>query len=95
MERVMQYLDDLEDYVYALAMVARRVARVVAALLMVVLSAAIPLGILLLAFVQPPLGLAAATMLSVILLYRAVVSGPPRRTDLLEPAAAEGQLQPH
>lgn len=95
MERVMQYLDDLEDFVYALALAAGRIARVLVGLLGVALSVATPVGIVALAFVQPPLGLAAATMLSVILLYRAVVSGPRRRPELLRTASAEGQLQPH
>ena len=96
MERVMQYLDDLEDLVCAAAVAAARTGRTLVALLCLLLALATPLGIVLLAFVQPPLGLAAATMLSVILLYRAVVTGPPRRAAVLEPVSqGEGQLQPH
>lgn len=98
MERLMQYLDDLEDFVCALILAARRIARVAGALLGLALSIATPIGILVLALAQPPLGLAAATMLSVVLLYRAVVYRPGqlRRPELAgQPGAApEGQLQP-
>lgn len=94
MERVMQYLDDLEDFVCAIVLAAGRIARALVGVLALALSVATPVGILLLALIQPPLGLAAATMLSVILLYRAVVNGP-RRAGLEPAAAPEGQLQPH
>jgi membrane protein implicated in regulation of membrane protease activity len=95
MERVMQYLDDLEDLVCALVLAAGRIARAIAALVGLVLSVAIALGIVALTLLQPPLGLASATMLSVILLYRAVVSGTVRRPQLLDvTSSAEGQLQP-
>lgn len=95
MERLMQYLDDLEDSVCALALAAGRIARMVGALLGLVLSIATPVGILLLSLARPPLGLAAATMLSVVWLYQAVVNHPARLRQAAAPQAShEGQLQP-
>ncbi|HZD51462.1 MAG TPA: hypothetical protein VE175_00310 [Woeseiaceae bacterium] len=78
MERLMQYMDDLEDVIYALALAAGRIARAAGALIRLAAAIATPIGIFLLALVQLPLGLAAATLLSVILLYRAVVNRPAR-----------------
>ncbi|HEU5482975.1 MAG TPA: hypothetical protein VFU80_07800 [Sphingomicrobium sp.] len=94
----MQYLDDLEDLVCALALATGRIARIAARLLGLALSIATPIGILLLALARPPLGLAVATMLSVVWMYQMVVNRPGR---LRQPAAPqppaphEGHLQPH
>ena len=78
MERMMQVLDDLEDLIYAVALVAGRILRAVQALAFMILSVALQVGALLLALAQPPLGLAIAAILSVTLLYRSVVGEHPR-----------------
>lgn len=80
MERLMQYLDDLEDFVYAAALAAGRIVRILQALAFMAMSVALQVGALLLALTQPPLGLAVAAILSVTLLYRTVVNHPPRIT---------------
>lgn len=96
MERLMQYLDDVEDFLYAIVMAAGRIARALGAVLWLAASIATPVGIVLLALSQPPLGLGAATMLSVILLYRAVVNRPgqARQPSLVPPSGARETLQP-
>ena len=78
MERVMQVLDDLEDFVCALALAAGRILLAVRALLLLVASLVFQAGALLLAVAQPPLGMAIAALLSVTLLYRTVVGQHPR-----------------
>lgn len=74
MERIVQYLDDIEDLLYATALLAerlRRVLRVVAAA--VVAFCTLAVGFLL-ALTQPPLALAMVSLLMVTALYRATVS---------------------
>lgn len=93
MECLMQYLDDLEDFIYAVVLAAGRIIRAAGALLGLVMSIATPVGIVLLGLARPPLGLAAATMLSVVMLYRAVVNRP--GPGLVRHAASpERRLQP-
>lgn len=73
MERLAQYLDDIEDLVYAVALIAERLRRVVRKLVTVLLAlATLTLGFLL-AMAQPPLALAAVALLMVTALYRAAV----------------------
>lgn len=74
----MQYLDDVEDFFYAVALAAGRIAGALQALAVMAASVALQIGALLLALAQPPLGLAVASILSVTLLYRTVVSQHPR-----------------
>ena len=73
MERIVQYLDDLEDLVYAVALTAERLRRA----LRRVVTAFLALGMLalglLLALSQPPLAVAAVSLLMVTALYRAAV----------------------
>ena len=80
MERMMHVLDDVEDFVYAVALAAGRILRAVRALAFMIVSIALQVGALLLALTQPPLGMAVATLLSVTLLYRTVVGPHPRIT---------------
>jgi hypothetical protein len=83
MERIAQYLDDLEDLIYAVALTAERVRRVFRKLVTVLLAlGTLALGFLL-ALSQPPLALAAVALLMVTALYRAAVGnarGTARRT---------------
>jgi hypothetical protein len=83
MERIAQYLDDLEDLVYAVALIAERLRRAVRRIVAGFLALAmLALGFLL-ALSQPPLALAAVSLLMVTALYRAAVGnarGNPRGT---------------
>lgn len=69
----MQYLDDLEDLVYAAALILERIRRAFRFLAVTVFSIALQASTLMLALAQPPLALAVASLLAVGLLYRAVV----------------------
>lgn len=72
MEKVLQYLDDLDDLVGALGLITEKI-RNLAWLAAFVLSAAVTTyGAVLLALAEPPLALAMAMMLFVLLLYRSV-----------------------
>ncbi len=78
MERLAQYLDDLEDMFFAMASAGEQLRRVLRALLLLSLWITLSgLGVLL-AIGQPPLALAAVTLLLVSSLYRAAVSNPRR-----------------
>lgn len=76
MERLMQYLDNVEDLIYAVALAAGRIRRAAKSLIVLFASIALQMSILLLTLTQPPLGLAVVALLSVTLLYRAVVNHP-------------------
>lgn len=70
MERVLQYLDDLDDLVGAFGLLAEKIRQIAvfAALACAVLF--VQVGVILLALVEPPLALATALLLFVRLLYR-------------------------
>jgi hypothetical protein len=73
MERIAQYLDDLEDLFYAVALIAERLRRAVRRIVTVFVAlATLVLGFLL-ALSQLPLALAAISLLIVTALYRAAV----------------------
>ncbi|MEE8425879.1 MAG: hypothetical protein V3S15_01250 [Woeseiaceae bacterium] len=72
MERLLQYLDDLDDLYAAIGLLAERIRSALwlffsAVVIFVVVAAGI-----LLALAEPPLALATAIMLFVTLLYRSV-----------------------
>lgn len=74
MERFVQYLDELEDLVYAVLTIGERVRRALQILLVLSTSLVLQsLGILL-ALTRPPLALATATLLVVCMLYRSVIA---------------------
>lgn len=74
MERILQYLDDLEDTVYAVALIGERLRRVLRLLVGGCLAlATLALGFVL-ALTQLPLALALVSLLTVTALYRAAVS---------------------
>ncbi|HNP37521.1 MAG TPA: hypothetical protein PKK10_16865 [Woeseiaceae bacterium] len=74
MERLLQYWDDLDDLVGACGLFAERIRR----LAIFTLSSALFLGLLfagvVLTFVEPPLGLAIATILLVSLMLYSVTT---------------------
>jgi hypothetical protein len=92
MECLMQYLDDFEDFVYATALAAGRIFLAVKAVVVMIASVSLQIGVLLLALTQPTLGMAVVTILSVVLLYRAVVNRPghPRPAALITGPSPNG-----
>jgi len=69
MERLLQYLDDLEDFYYAIALLMERVRKAAKlAAFVLVFSSLLCLGILL-ALSSPPLALAVVSLLIVSFLY--------------------------
>lgn len=79
MECLIQYLDDLEDFFYAIALVGEKIRRFAKMLALSVLAVLIPGGGILLALVAPPLALAAVFMALSVLLYRAATGNSSQR----------------
>ncbi len=75
MERLLQYLDDLDDLYSTIGLLAERIRSVLwllfsAAMVLIVVASGI-----LLALAEPPLALATAIILFVTLLYRSATAG--------------------
>ena len=74
MERLAQYWDDLDDLLGAVRLCAERIRR----FLLFVLSTAVFLlavcGGMVLAVLKPPMALATATILAVVVMYRSLTS---------------------
>jgi len=80
MERLVQYLDDLEDIYFAMALVMERVRRAIQLCLLLGISFGIQFLGVLLALSMPPLALAVVCLTVVGMLYRGVTvshSAPP------------------
>ena len=75
MERFLQYLDDLDDLVGAVWLVSERLRNILWLVVFLSLGAIAGYGSVTLALSEPPLALAIAVSLFVILLYRSV-TGP-------------------
>jgi hypothetical protein len=80
MECLLQYLDDLDDFVGILALAAERMRQFVRTAILVSVTLCVQLFGIFLALTQPPLALAAVSLLSVGLLYRAAVNNPVNRS---------------
>ncbi|MGH8167391.1 MAG: hypothetical protein ACREQ1_09135 [Woeseiaceae bacterium] len=74
MEFLLQYLDDFDDLIGAIALVAERLRRLVKALILTSVMFALLLFGVMLSLTQPPLALAVISLLAVGMLYRAVVN---------------------
>ena len=74
MERLLQYLDDLDDLYGALGLLYERLRAVLQALVALVLVAAVACAAIVLAMTHPPIALATSTLMFVLLLYRAVTT---------------------
>ncbi|HLU06166.1 MAG TPA: hypothetical protein VKZ91_06390 [Woeseiaceae bacterium] len=74
MECLLQYLDELDDFLGMFALAAERIRQFVRALVLVSVTLCVQLFGIFLALTQPPLGLAAVSLLSAGLLYRAAVN---------------------
>jgi hypothetical protein len=77
MERLAQYLDDLEDLFYAVAMLAERIRHVVRFVLFISTAVSIQALGVLLALTNPPIAVAAASLLLVGMLYHGAVQKKP------------------
>jgi len=73
-ERVLQYWDDLDDLVGACALYQERARRIMLFSFYTVLIAGLQIGGIVLAIYEPPIALAAVTILLVTLMYRSVTS---------------------
>lgn len=74
MECFIQYLDDLEDFFYGIALAWERIRRICATIFFAVAALALPALTLHLVLTQPPLAVAVSSLLLVGLLYRGAVS---------------------
>ncbi len=80
MERLLQYLDDLEDLIYAAPLIAEQFRRAIQRILFLLGSIFLQAAGVILALSHPPLALAVVMLLLVGMLFRAVVV--PVRRDL-------------
>lgn len=78
MERLIQYLDDFEDLIYAAPLIAEQLRRAVQRILFLLTSISLQVAGVILALNQPPLALAIVMLLLVGMLHRAVVIPIPR-----------------
>jgi len=77
MEILAQYLDDLEDLIYAVALLTEKMRNAVRFFLFMVASLSLQsLGVFV-ALTSPPIAVAVASLLLVGMLYRGVVRGLP------------------
>ncbi len=73
MERLLQYLDDLEDVIYAVPLIAEQMRRAIQRILFLLGSIFLQAAGVILALSHPPLALAVVMLLLVGMLFRAVV----------------------
>ncbi len=78
MERLVQYLDDLEDLIYAAALKAERIRQALQFLLFMAASAALQVVGIFIALRNPPLAVAVVSLLLVGMLFRAVIAYSPK-----------------
>ncbi len=78
MERLAQYLDDLEDLIYAAALKAERIRQALQFLLFMAASAALQVLGVYIALRNPPMAVAIAALLMVGMIFRAVVGFSPK-----------------
>lgn len=75
MERLLQYLDDLDDLFSTIGLLAERIRSVLWLLFSAAMVLIVVAGGILLALAEPPLALATAIILFVTLLYRSATAG--------------------
>ena len=78
MERLLQYLDDLEDFIYAVPLIAEQLRRAIQRILFLLASILLQIGGVILALSHPPLALAIVALMLVAMLYRAVIVPMPQ-----------------
>ena len=72
MERFIQYLDEIDDLISAIGLLAERIRSLFLSLIFLCVSLAVQVGGVMLALSYPPVALAAALLMFVTLLYRSV-----------------------
>ena len=77
MEVLVQYLDDLEDFFYAIALLAEKIRNAVRFFLFMAASVTLQLLGIFIALISPPMAVAVASLLMVGMLYRAAVHNLP------------------
>ncbi len=82
MERLLQYLDDLDDAVGMVGLFVEQLRRLVFALFSYLSLATVALAGIWLATLHPPFALATSTLLFVMLLYRTVTSAMSRSSQI-------------
>lgn len=75
MERLIQYLDILEDSYYVIALLAERIRRILLTFSVIAITVVMIVVGVAIALNQPPLGFAVAALLTVIVLYRSATAG--------------------
>ncbi len=78
MECLVQYLDEIEDLFYAVALKAERILMTVRFLLFMCTAATLQVVGIVVALRHPPMALAMASLLSVGMLFQAAVGHPPQ-----------------
>ncbi len=78
MERLIQYLDEIEDLFYVAPLIAEQLRRAIQRVLFLLGSISLQIAGIVLALKHPPLALAIATLLLVGLLFRAVMIPVPQ-----------------
>ena len=74
MERLVQFLDDLDDLISMIGLVSERVRKTLHALFFACIALAIQVGSVFLALIHRPLALGVALILTVCWLYHSVTS---------------------
>ena len=74
MERFIQYLDNLEDAYFVVALLAERIRRILLVLGAIAITAAMATLGVVLALSEPPIGFAVAALLTVTVLYRSATA---------------------
>jgi hypothetical protein len=82
MERVLQYLDDLDDAFGMIGLIAERLRRFLFALFSYLTLGIAALASIWLATLHPPIALATSMLLFVLLLYRSVTSPTAARSRI-------------
>ena len=75
MERFVQWLDDIEDLVYAVLLTRETIRRRLKAMFYAIAALALLGASVLLALASPPIAVAAGSLLLVTILYRGAVQG--------------------
>jgi hypothetical protein len=73
-ERLLQYLDDLDDLYGVVGLLSEKLRRAMLKLLAVTMATSVAIAGMWLALLHPPIALATSTVLFVILLYRTVTA---------------------
>jgi hypothetical protein len=81
MERFLLYWDDIDDLVGAVGLYAEQIRRFVLFTIATLVFLVLVSGFILLALVEPPLAMAAITLLLVTLMYRSVTTSRFGRTS--------------